>query len=147
MGMKEAQMFDSSEIRHAEDLIVAFETRADEVAKLMFGKRRSIHSTGRTYLCGDDKTVCYTYWDGYDAEPYDNASIEFPFDWLNKTDEELKAMYDSYWAEQDEKRRKWEEEEAKRKAEEKKAKELIRESDGFKEYQRLKEQYKEYDLA
>lgn len=136
--------FDLDEVTKAEDLMTDFAERAAQVADVMFSSRYRIKSTGDAFLLPNGK-VQVLYWDGYDGELYDNCALVFPFEWLNKTDEELKAMYRSYWNEQDEIARKYKEEQERKEAEEKRAKELVRESEGFKEYQKLKKRYEKYD--
>lgn len=140
-----ARKFDIDEVANAEDLITDFEVRAAQVAMIMFSGRYKIRSIGNAYAFKNRNEVDLHYWDGYDAEPFDNCSVTFPFDWLNKTDEELKAMYQSYWDEQDEIARKHREEQERKEAEEEEAKRQVRESNEFQEYLKLKEQYEKYE--
>lgn len=136
--------FDIDEVAKAEDVMTDFTERAAQVADVMFGSRYRIETTGNAFVSPDGK-VRLLYWDGYDGERYDNCELEFPFEWLNKSDEELKAMYRSYWDEQDEIARKHREEQERKKAEEKEAKRRVRESNEFQEYLKLKKQYQKYE--
>ena len=137
--------FDIGEVAEAEDLIIDFEERAAQVAIIMFSGRYKIRSTGSADVFKDRNEVVLRYWDGYDAEPFDNCSMTFPFDWLNKTDEELNAMYKPYWDERDEIARKYKEEQKRKEAEEEEAKQRVRESNEFQEYLKLKKQYEKYE--
>lgn len=136
--------FDLDEVTKAEDLMTDFAERAAQVADVMFSSRYRIKSTGDAFLFPNGKVQLF-YWDGYGGERYDNYALVFPFEWLNKTDEELKAMYRSYWNEQDEIARKYKEEQERKEAEEEETKRRIRESNEFQEYLKLKRQYEKYD--
>lgn len=41
---------------------------------------------------GDVPHIECPAWDGYDAEPFDNAEFAFPFDWINLYDDELAEL-------------------------------------------------------
>lgn len=138
--------FDIDEVKKAEYLMSNFERRAKRVATIMFAKRCGIHTTGRAFLLPASYEVLLTYWDGYDAEFFDNCELRFPFEWLNKTDDELKEMYKPYWDERDEITRKYKEEQKRKEAEEEEAKQRIRESNEIKEYKKLKDIYGKYDV-
>ncbi len=133
------ERLDAQKIRHAEEVMTKFSHRAEEVANLMFGDHCKIETHGDTYLSNDGETVTHYYWDGYDAEPYDNCSVEFPFNWLNMSFEELKELKPKYWEEVhriqiEEEKRKRKEEETKRIKEEEKERQ---------EYERLKAKFEE----
>lgn len=137
--------FDIDDVRKAEHLMNSFERRAKRVATIMFAKRYGIRTTGRAFLLPADGQVLLSYWDGYDAELFDNCELRFPFEWLNKTDEELDAMYKPYWDERDEIARKHKEEQKRKEAEEEEARRCVRESNEFQEYLKLKKQYQKYE--
>ena len=94
------ERFDIEEVRKAEDLISKFNHRAEEVVNLMFGDHDKIVTHGETYISTDGKTVTHSYWDGYDAEPFDNCDVSFPFEWINMSFEELKAIKPKFWEEE-----------------------------------------------
>lgn len=135
--------FNIDEVRKAEDLMVDFEHRATQVAYVMFGSRCGIKETGDAFVLSNDK-VRILYRDDIYSE-YDNCALEFPFEWLNKTDKELVAMYQKYWDEQDEIARKYKEEQERKKAEEEETKRCVRESNEFQEYLKLKRLYEKYE--
>ena len=128
------ERLDAQEIRRAEDVVTKFKHRAEEVVNLMFGDHCKISSHGDTFLSDNGKTVIHYYWDGYDAEPFDNCSVEFPFDWLNMSFEELKEIKPKYW-EEVEKLRKKTAEEIKR------AQKEMDEQKEREEYERLKAKF------
>ena len=131
------ERLDAQEICKAENLMIKFTHRAEEVVNLMFGDHDKIEIHGDTYLSEDGKTVIHYYWDGYDAEPYDNCSISFPFYWLNMNYEDLKAIKPKFWEEETVRRKKvWREE---RKKAEKESEENAR-----AEYERLKKHLENY---
>ena len=86
------QRFDAQEVRKAEDLMTKFQHKAEEVVNFMFCDLEKIETHGDTFLSEDAKTVTHYFWDGYDAEPYDNCHVEFPFEWINMSYEELEAI-------------------------------------------------------
>lgn len=108
------ERLDVQEISHAEDVMTKFSHRTEEVVNLMFGDHYKIITHGDTYLTDNiltgEKYVKHYYWDGYDAEPFDNCSVEFPFDWINMTFEELKEIKPKYWEDMQKSRKKMAEE-------------------------------------
>ena len=104
------ERLDVNEIRHAEEVMTKFSHRTEEVVNLMFGDRCKIATHGDTWLSDNGRKVIHYYWDGYDAEPFDNASVEFPFEWLNMSFEELKEIKPKFWEEWEKLRKKTAEE-------------------------------------
>jgi len=103
------EKLNAQEIRHAEDVMTKFEHRTEEVVNLMFGGHCKIATHGDTRLSAHG-TVVHYYWDGYDAESFDNCSVEFPFYWLNMSFEELNEIKPKYWEDVEKLRKKTAEE-------------------------------------
>lgn len=128
------ETFDPEKIVEAEDLVGRFSERANEVTRILYSDLYCIRSHGSSCISVDGTTVIHFYWDGYDAEPFDNCSLSFPFDYVNMTNEELEALKPKVRAEVEEERRLAEEERERRQKEEVERKER-------EQYERLKEKF------
>ncbi len=153
--------FVPEDIAAAQPMMEDFQERAEQVARLMFSRRYDMRESIRSYLLPAVLQVRHEYMGTSENFPeVVSCALDFPFEWLNKTDEELNSMYDGYWEEFDRRLRELKETEAEmlrkiRESNERRILELketeaetlrrIRESSEFKEYKKLKAIYGKYD--
>ena len=94
-------IFEPKQLFLSQCMVELFKHKVDGVVNVIFGDHLNIVMHQDSILQSDGESIIHFYWDGNGDSDIDHKQLSIPFDWINKSYEELIEIKKAYWGQKE----------------------------------------------